>query len=163
MIKILEDLDITPLLECYKNLENDIQWSEFQTGKQVGLQHRKDGNPWSDAVGQVKAGVNNGWDQELLINPLFKDTPFEYYIKKYKLRRTRLMWIKPLACYSMHRDYTPRLHIPLITNPNCYFVFKEKGLFNMPAGHAYWVDTTKEHSAMNCSNQWRLHLIGMNV
>ena len=158
MIKVLEDLDITPLLECYKNLEDNIQWSEFPTGKQVGIQHRKDCDPWSDAVGQPDS---RGWKEEMFINQFFKNTPFEYYINKYKIRRTRLMWIKPHSCYSMHRDYTPRLHIPIITNPDCYFVFKKEGLFNMPVGHIYWVDTTKEHSAMNCSNEWRLHLLGI--
>lgn len=158
MIKILEDLDITPILDCYKQLENLIQWSVFDNGKQVGLQYRPGGDIWTDAVGKTKPG--SSWREGSNINPLFKDTIFETIINKYQLRRTRLMWIKPLCCYSMHQDFSPRLHIPLITNTDCYFVFKEFGLHHFPVGHAYWVDTTKEHSAMNCSSEWRLHLLG---
>lgn len=158
MIKILEDLDITPFLDCYNQREKLIQWSEFPNGKQVGLQYRQGGCVWTDAVGKTKPGPS--WREGSHINPLFRDTIFETIIEKYKLRRTRLMWIKPLSCYSMHQDFSPRLHIPLITNPDCYFVFKETGLHHFPTGHAYWVDTTKEHSAMNCSSEWRLHLLG---
>jgi Aspartyl/Asparaginyl beta-hydroxylase len=158
MIKILEDLDIAPFLECYNNIEKYIQWSEFPNGKQAGLQYRNGNNPWTDAVG--KTSPDTRWTTDVVLNDLFKGTVFESIIEHYNLTRTRFMWIKPYCCYSMHRDLSPRFHIPLITNPDCYFVFKEEGLTHMEIGHAYWVDTTKEHSFMNCSKEWRLHLLG---
>jgi len=156
-IKIIDDIDISSILDCYFHLEKNIQWSDFPNGKQAGLQYTHGNDPWSDAVGRMKLG-QSWWNA--LLNSHFKNTIFEELILKYKITRTRLMWLKPYSCYSMHCDDSARLHIPLITNDNCFFVFKEEGLFNMKAGHVYWVNTLKEHSAMNCSNEWRLHLLG---
>jgi hypothetical protein len=156
--RVLDEVDITSIIEFYNQIEKDIPWIEYPNGKQAGLQYHEGSDPWSDAVGRMKKGQS--WTENVLINPFFKGTIFEEIISKYKITRTRLMWLRPYSCYSMHRDDSPRLHIPLITNDHCFFIFREHGLFNMPTGHAYWVDTQKEHSAMNCSTEWRLHLLG---
>jgi hypothetical protein len=158
MITLLDNIDNTPLIECYKRLENDIKWVEYPNGKQTGLQYNDGNDPWTDAVGRLKP--NQKWDLDAKLNPHFKNTLFETLIKKYKITRTRFMWLKPYSCYSMHKDDTARIHIPLITNDQCYFVFKDKGCFNLPVGGVYWIDTLLSHSAMNCSNEWRLHLLG---
>lgn len=156
MIKILEDFDINPILDCYKRLEPDIQWEEYTNSKQTGLQYRESKDPWKDAV-----GVYNGtWIGENILNPFFKNTIFEEIINNNNLIRTRFMWAKPFSCYTMHKDVSPRFHIPIITNPDAYFVFKEEGITHLPAGHAYWIDTRKHHTVMNCSKDWRLHLVG---
>jgi hypothetical protein len=153
----IDNLDISPILDQYRGLESDIVWTEYPNGKQTGLQYI-DGDPWTDAVGRLKIGQK--WTTDARLNPRFAGTIFEELITKYKITRTRLMWLKPYCCYSMHKDDTPRIHIPLITNDDCYFVFKDEGIANMQIGHVYLVDTTKYHSAMNCSTEWRLHLLG---
>lgn len=157
MINVLGNVDALLLLEGYNKLEQNIKWVEYPNGKQAGLQYLNS-DPWTDAVGRMKP--EQKWTIDSPLNPFFKDTIFEELIKKYKLTRTRLMWLKPYSCYSMHKDDSPRIHLPLITDPNCYFVFKETGLTHLEAGKVYWVDTTKEHTFINCSSQWRLHLIG---
>lgn len=75
--------------------------------------------------------------------------------------RTRIMVARPKSSYSVHKDYSPRLHLPLITNDQCYFVFKDPAKFiHMPAdGKTYWVDTRREHTFMNGSTDNRLHLV----
>jgi hypothetical protein len=96
------------------------------------------------------------------LNPYFKDTIFEKLIVDYKLYRTRLMWVNKMSCYSIHKDSTPRIHIPLVTNPECYFVFKDDASFiHMETGHVYWADTRKNHTFINCSEMERLHLVGV--
>lgn len=157
-IKIIDDLDISSILKCYDQIQSNIIWKEYPNGRQAGLQFIKGNDPWEDAVGRLKVGQS--WDENVELNPYFKGTIFEEVINKYRLTRSRLIWLRPYTCYSMHTDATVRLHIPLVTNKWCYFVFKETGLFNMPTGHVYEVDTLKEHSAMNCSSEYRLHLIG---
>lgn len=157
LLEVIDDLDQTLIKESYFKIEQGIEWSEYPNGKQAGLQYHEGSDPWNDAVGRMKPGQT--WD-DAVINPYFKNTYFEELIIKYKLMRTRLMFLKPYSCYSMHRDDTTRIHIPIITNDRCYFVFKEFGLFNMPEGHVYHVNTLTEHSAMNCSTEWRLHLLG---
>lgn len=157
-IKILDSLEVSLYVNCYKSIESKIQWSEFPNGKQTGLQYIKGTDPWHGAVGRMN--LTDDWQSDVVINEYFKNTVFEEVIKKYQLTRTRLMWLKPFSCYSMHQDDAPRLHIPLITNPDCYFVFRDTGLSYLEAGKVYWVDTTQSHSAMNCSKEWRLHLLG---
>jgi hypothetical protein len=158
MITTLDTVQTSSILNDYKQLEDGIKWTEYPNGKQTGLQYTADNDPWSDAVGRLKPEYN--WVTDSKLNPYFKDTIFEELINKYKMIRTRLMWLKPYSCYSMHRDDTPRIHIPLVTNDHCFFVFRDKGCFNLAVGGVYLVDTTQYHSAMNCSTEWRLHILG---
>ena len=157
MIKILSHIDVQPLLDEYSRLEKDIQWTDYGNKKQVGLQFKDKEDPWASAVGTSKGDELSYTN----LNPFFKDTVFEELIDKYNLIRSRLMWVNPMTCYSMHKDTTPRVHIPMITNPECYFIFKQGIVQYMPAGFVYWTNTTELHTFMNCSNNPRLHLIGV--
>ena len=158
LMRTLGEIDTKPILESYFKLEENIQWFQGGTkGRQAGIQYKSGEDPWTSAV-----GVSKG--QELTyteINPFFKDTIFEELINQYNVKRARLMWVNPMSCYSMHRDTTPRLHIPLITNPQCFFVFKQGLVEHMPAGKVYKVKTTEMHTFMNCSEKSRLHFIGV--
>jgi hypothetical protein len=158
MIKLLSHIDVQPLIDEYRQLEKDIQWTDYgHKGKQTSLQNKTDDDPWTSAVGK-----NRGKELDYTnLNPFFKDTIFEEIINKYKLLKTRLMWIGPYACYSVHKDDTPRIHVPIITNLECYFVFKQGLISHLPAGSVYWVDTTKLHTFMNCSDTPRLHIVGI--
>jgi hypothetical protein len=158
MIKILDDIDVDEILKSYYQLEKDIIWTDYgHKGKQTGLQYKIGEDPWRSGVGKSK-GHETSYVE---INPFFKDTIFHDLIKKYRLFRTRLMWVGPYACYSMHKDTTFRFHIPLITNPECYFVFRKGLIKHLSLGHCYHVDTTQYHTFMNCSDQQRLHLVGI--
>ena len=104
VVKILRDININTLLDCYAKIEADIVWTEYgHKGKQTGLQYKVGDEQWSSAVGKTV-------DNELVYNNLnlaFKDTEFEKIINEYNIVRTRLMWVNPYACYSMHQDQTP--------------------------------------------------------
>ena len=155
-IKVIGTVNIDEILTEYTKLENDIKWTEYGNKRQAGLQYKDNEDHWTDATGKSKG-------QELTytnLNPFFKDTIFETIINKYKLVRTRLMWINPMVCYSMHRDSTPRIHIPIITNPECYFVFKQGIIKHLSCGVVYWTNTVEYHTFMNCSDMPRLHLVG---
>lgn len=158
MITVIESIDITDILDAYFAVEDKIQWTNYgHKGRQTGLQYKDSEDVWTSAVGKSQG-------DELAytaINPFFKDTIFENLINKHNLKRTRLMWVGPYACYSMHKDETPRVHIPLITNPECYFVFKDGSIKNLHKGYVWWVDTRLRHTFINCSDQHRLHLVGV--
>lgn len=135
-----------------------MQWTEYGTkSRQAGLQYKDGEDPWTSAVGKSQ-GQETSYTN---LNPFFKDTIFNEIVVKYDLKRTRLMWVGPWSCYSMHTDNTPRIHIPLITNPECYFVFMNGLVKHMKPGAAYWTDTTQRHTFMNCSERPRLHLVGV--
>jgi len=158
MIKILKKINKQEILDSYRLLEPNIQWTDYShKGKQAGLQYKVDEDPWTSAVGRIE-GNELGYTN---INSFFKGTIFETLINQYNLKRTRLMWVGPYACYSMHKDETPRIHIPLITNPECYFVFRSGLIEHLSDDSIYWIDTTQTHTFMNCSDQPRLHLVGV--
>jgi hypothetical protein len=180
MIKILNEINVTNILNEYYKLEPNIVWtSSGHKGKQTGLQYKINSEPWDMDV-RINPETNKPWTKnewtsavgknqgmELSynqLNPFFKDTIFEKLISDYKMTRTRFMWINRMSCYSIHKDSTPRVHIPLITNPECYFVFKNgesAKLTHMEAGNVYWADTRQDHTFMNCSEMDRLHLVGI--
>ncbi len=81
--------------------------------------------------------------------------------KKYNMTTSRIMRLMPKECYSWHKDATPRIHFPLLTNDKCFFVL-DKDLFNMPVGNAYYVDTRKMHTAFNGNKDFiRYHIVGL--
>jgi hypothetical protein len=161
MYKIIENIDTAPLLDAYSALESNMSWTiHGQGNRQCGLQYTVGEDPWTSAVGKTRLVSENSFSN---LNDYFKDTIFESIIEKYQLKRTRLMWVGPYRCYSLHYDLTARIHIPLITHPNCFFVFKDEkteSVNHLPAGAAYWVDTTRMHTFINCSDTYRLHLVG---
>jgi hypothetical protein len=145
-------------------IEDQIQWAEMHFYKQAGLQYAEHtDNLWAGGTGRL-TGLGNSEHQYTNLNPILQGSIFEDIINEYKLVRTRFMWMNGRSCYSMHRDMSPRIHVPIITNPECYFVLKAEsgGLVeHIPAGNVYWIDTRIRHSFMNCSMEPRLHLIGV--
>ena len=158
----LKEIDTKGYLEEYQALENQLHWNTFRKdgglkGKQVGLQYHDDErNIWFDSTDKHRI------PERLFnkLNPIFSGTIFESVINEYNLTRSRFMLLAPWSCYSMHRDKTKRLHIPLITNDQSFIIFKDGPAEHLPTGWIYSVDTTKHHTAMNGSNDWRLHFIG---
>jgi hypothetical protein len=87
---------------------------------------------------------------------------YEIYKQFTKPGRFRIMRIKPITCYSVHKDKNPRLHIVLKTNPDAYFIFPDDNeVFRIPLdGYAYRVDTRKSHTYINGSrSEDRIHLV----
>jgi len=158
IINRIDSCNSVQLFEIYKSLEKDIVWTSFgPLNKQAGLQYLEQEDPWTSAVGKSK-----GRDIEYTaLNTFFQNTEFENIIHKYNLKRTRFMWVGPYTCYSMHKDISPRIHIPIITNPSCYFVFETGGIVHLESDGVYWLDTRFNHTFMNCSDQHRLHLVGV--
>lgn len=74
--------------------------------------------------------------------------------------RARLMLMRKMV-YTWHKDPSPRIHIPLISNTETNFMVIEDEVIRMkPDGCAYWVDTTRKHTYVNTSNDLRVHIVG---
>ncbi len=87
---------------------------------------------------------------------------YQIYKQFPRIGRFRIMRIKPITCYSIHKDNNPRIHIALKTNPNAYFIFPEDNeVFQIPVdGYAYRVDTRRTHTYINGSRtEDRIHLV----
>ena len=158
MIKVLDEIDNVLVLSEYLKIKDGITWIDFGSkSRQAGLQYKQDEDPWSSAVGKSKGNetlYNN-------LNPLIQGSLFENLILKYNLKRSRFLNLGPNSTYSMHKDASTRIHLPIITNKQCFMVFKEGLVEHLHMGKVYWTDTTKEHTAINCSELWRLHFVGV--
>ena len=92
--------------------------------------------------------------------PLFDIPYINSILKENNLVRTRIMKMKPKTCYYWHHDKTKRLHIPIETHEHC-FLLLDNDRIHLPAdGTAYEVDTTVNHTALNCSKIDRIHIVG---
>jgi len=78
---------------------------------------------------------------------------------QYRFNTVTYRCIMPDTCYRWHTDFSQVcLHIPIITNLGCRFVYEDKS-FHMPAdGTVYIVNNEKYHSFMNGGNEPRVHI-----
>jgi hypothetical protein len=143
------------------NLGNDII---NQPDGQIAIQHYElDVNDHHAGIGKSSVKTPQ-WEQSFCnLQPAYKDTAIAEYLDwlEVPVYRTRIMLSRPKTCYSIHRDYSPRLHLPLVTNDQCYFLFKNpEKMIHIPAdGKTYWVDTRRYHTFLNGSIIDRLHLV----
>lgn len=142
-------LDVNKILEETKNLP------AYQG--QIGLQSVIGNNDPFYATGRI----GDKQHQEQDFTEYLFDMPYTNSIlKEYKVYRARIMTLMPKSCYSYHRDYSKRLHIPLITNEKCFLIV-DKEVIHLPAdGKVHIIDTTLQHTAVNASTEPRTHLIG---
>lgn len=104
--------------------------------------------------------------EHIYLNPEIKNTYLEQVIfnletlEKFKFGRIRIMNLKSKACYSLHYDEGTRVHIPIVTNSQCFLIFKPGQFEHLPAdGSAYLTNTLKFHTAMNGGSCDRIHLV----
>ena len=78
--------------------------------------------------------------------------------------RARLSLLKAKGESSLHRDgpdsaYVVRLHVPIVTNAECFFNCDE-GSAHLPAnGQSYILRVNRMHQVVNSGNEDRIHLI----
>lgn len=158
------------LIKEVSDLIDKIPFSET-IGNQLSLQVKDPKNitpdSWYESIGSIKQTDKTISEEEYsYIHPDLVGGYIDMWLNslpQYKLVRTRLMLIPGRTCYSVHSDPHPRIHIPIITNKQCYICFPgEQRMVHLPAdGSSYWVDTTKTHTAINCSQLNRIHLVSV--
>jgi hypothetical protein len=74
--------------------------------------------------------------------------------------RTRIMIVQPRSCYSIHKDLSPRIHLPITTTRNALMCFPyHQRMFHIPKQWTYWVDTRKHHTFINTDTVSRIHIV----
>lgn len=139
--RILKELEALPPYEYQIALQGVQGQTDpfYGIGKLAGLQHKEPD----------------------FIHPIFPELKYTNKVLfDLGMCRSRLMKLKPSACYSYHKDASERIHIPLITNENCFMIIEDE-LFRYPAdGSHYLINTTKMHTAINASKEDRIHIVG---
>lgn len=178
MVKIFPQIPVYKIPDLsfsLADLDSATQWAQkrfdFSQDKQISLTSPCEmGQDVHVGTGSLFDFTRNQWikseSEFKYFIALFKPTYFYEIYRKvserlpFHLGRMRLMQLAPRTCYSMHQDPQLRFHIALQTNPHCYMAFNKEGLFHIPKdGHVYATDTRREHTAMNCSTEPRLHLV----
>ena len=129
---------------------------EYDT--QISLQTVEGETDHNYGTGKLTS-ISNHAEEDFIV-PLF-DMPYTNAIlKDLNMYRARVMRLKSKTCYSYHKDPTKRIHIPLVTNENCFMIIDDK-VHRHPADNNYYlIDTTKMHTAVNASWEDRIHIIG---
>lgn len=159
--KLQMQIDSEELLKLYRHAEENHPWTDSFPTLQSGISVA----PGSEHDILQCCGGNFSREQEKLYNRLHASYQQSYIaqlsnILNLKIYRMRWMKLAGKGCYSLHRDWTRRLHIPIITSPGAYLLFQNPmELIHIEANHAYIVDTTKVHTAMNTADETRVHLI----
>ena len=165
------EFDIEKLRSAYQDLTEAIPYS---VGMVNGILLTKmvnepSGDPrgifWITNEEGVEEQREKKVDENLYteLRPEIKNTYFEKVYNKlskhFVLGRVRILLLKPRKCLSFHRDPEPRLHIPIISQPGALMVV-EDFCTHLPAdGSVYYMNTTKYHSALNGSEENRIHLV----
>lgn len=93
---------------------------------------------------------------------LFQNTYIEEVINKINMKipvvRGRFMMSNSRSCLSWHKDFSTRIHVPIYTNDDCFMVVDNK-VIRLPFGETYWVNTKLPHTAVNASEEDRVHLV----
>lgn len=133
----------------------------FPGQNQISLQsNNPDSSPesdWNCSVGKLENIPGSETDY---VYPIFSEAKLiNHYLKEFGLCRARIMINNPKECMTIHKDPSPRIHIPVISNENCLMIIDKQGYFLAP-GKIYWTDTRKPHTAMNGSYEKRIHIVG---
>lgn len=130
----------------------------------------KHGNP-SQLCLQGKTSNFNDWqlgtgpakeDENLFkhIHESIIDFELAKIITHFNAVRSRIMVMNRRSCYSIHRDFSKRIHIPIKTDDQSWMIWPyENFCTQLKEGKVYLTDTTKMHTFVNGSLMSRVHLI----
>ena len=119
-----------------------------------------DSTDWHTGIGRIDSLEHTNEESYSHINPMLRGTVLADIIEKYQGFRTRIMLMNPRACYSIHIDPTPRLHVPLQTNKGAWMAWPHSSAtIHLPRGYVYWTDTTQPHTFFNAGIEDRIHII----
>lgn len=133
-----------------------------ESNTQFMLQTLKEGEEdWHTGVGRIEDLDVKLEDDYVHIQPSLKGSKIEEVLKRYNGYRARIMIMHPRNVYTVHADFTKRIHIPIVTNMNCWMVWPfNQRCFQLKAGYAYETDTTKRHTFFNGDmSETRIHIV----
>lgn len=158
LLKLLHPINnFGKLKQEIDDLVNEIGFTQNQIICQ-GL--TPDHADWATGIGRIDELEHSDEHLYQHIHPRLKDTELEKLMITHNAYRTRIMLMNSRRCYSIHADPTPRVHVPIITNEQCWMIWPtESKCHRMAPGLAYWADTTKPHTFINGSTVDRIHLV----
>jgi hypothetical protein len=139
------------------NLINKVQFDKNQIMCQSLVE---DTNNWTSGIGRIEELEEKEEQKYNQINSDLKGTYIEKLILQHAAYRARIMIMQPRQCYSIHADPSKRIHIPIVTNDQCWMIWPKFNSCNQLQTHrAYLTDTTKPHTFINGGTDPRIHIV----
>ncbi len=157
-------LDPLYKIEDFENLQNEVFEivKNYGQGKlQLICQGLTEGlDDWELGTGRIEELDIREEKEYINIHASLSNTIIERLILKHNGFRTRIMIMPPNKMYSVHADPTPRIHIPITTNDECWMIWPHfSQCKRLPAGFVYWTNTTKKHTFINGGDSDRIHIV----
>lgn len=175
LVQIIDtDIDTQRLWEEISHLiDNHLLHDQ----NQISITSITGDNDWLCSTGRL-IDLPNPERYYSTVNRALEGTYIEECVKRHsKYYRWRILRLRPRHTYSVHTDnlnehtQNLRLHIPVVTNPECYMCFFESPLRSgesqqvhfehLEAGNSYVTNTTGLHTAVNYGLEDRYHLVGV--
>lgn len=161
-IEVPIQIDIDALTKDYTNTPN--VWSNTHPTQQQSLHfdpENLDENPLLGSSGALSTSPENERRFSKIVAHL-KGTETANVLSQLPLSvfRGRYMKLEAKSCYSIHTDYFWRVHIPLVSNPNCRLIFFDTPeIYYLEVGKVYLVNTLRPHSYINGGTDNRVHIV----
>ena len=169
-----------------KKLNESLDWileqADIDRVNQLCLTHARSATPhpdgkWYQGAGSLfyeykagKNGIERIQREPMLFEDQFNDFIDEakhtYFYDVYKhlntefdIGRVRIIKIHSCHCLTWHQDVDKRIHVPIVTNEGNRLVIGDS-CYHLPGdGSAYYVNTTKPHTAFNGGTEHRYNLL----
>ena len=158
-IEVLENINVKKVLEEANTVKVAVNrgWENIE---QVGLQgHKQNLDPLKECYASVGRINKLQFPENYFKYSIWKTPIINRIMEKYGMVRTRIMQSQPKTCLTVHRDLTKRIHIPIITNPDCFMMIDGR-VYTLQVGKVYLTNTTLFHTAVNASKKARVHIVG---
>ena len=161
MLKILRKLENFDLLKKeVLDLTERIGFQGPYKNQIICQSLNSDVEDWGTGIGRIEELEEQEERKYQYIQPSLKGTEIEKIINEFSAFRARIMVMQPKACYSVHSDPTPRIHIPIVSNSGCWMMWPTNQVCRrLPTGILYWADTTNLHTFINGGDKPRIHLV----
>jgi hypothetical protein len=159
-----EKLPIVLFVERFPDMVVDLpaMVAEYKT-----IEHLLTEVPWhkNNTLVQKKLHIVKGGEESPHLAKLtYTQTIISKILSQYDFDFVTYRMMLPNTCYNWHVDPGKLcLHIPLITNVGCRFVYDTRA-FNMPSdGSVYIVNNERPHTFVNAGSHPRIHLTFENL
>jgi hypothetical protein len=163
--------------QLHTEVTNFLGKNDFWEKPQVSLTSVTGENDWFCSVGKIEH-LQYPERAYSVINKELQGTYIAEVINEYsKFYRWRLLNLQQGSHYSVHSDNmvpskkNKRIHIPIVTNDQAFFCYYNDKPANgvktevefhvLQPGTVYEIDTSRLHSAINYSEETRVHLVGV--
>jgi len=166
--------------QLLKDVDYILGLTPLWPNQQISLTSITGNDDWECSIGKI-ANLNHEEHEFTAINSSIKNRYIGELIESLAPNycRWRIMNKARRTCYSIHEDgadHLLRLHIPVITNDQNFLMFytdkpkvSDTGSdisikhYNLQVGNAYLMRTNYLHSAVNFSNEDRIHLVATQI